>query len=81
MNSNNIPIGINQNRPFSRYKGLGSIDKDKVYDVFYNPNTRKLVQITPEGLDLAMSLTEDIDVRKKLLVDAGIITNPFKLKD
>lgn len=81
MNSNNIPLGINPNRPFDRYKGLGSIPKEMVYDVFFNPSTRKLIQITPEGIEYAMSLTEDINVRKKLLTDSGIITNPYKLED
>lgn len=52
-----------------------------IYDVFFNPLTRKQVQVTPEGIDYAMSLTEDINVRKKLLIDAGILSNPFKLKD
>lgn len=52
-----------------------------IYDVFFNPATRRLVQVTPEGIDYAMSLTEDINIRKKLLIDSGILSNPFKLKD
>jgi len=79
--SNGIPLGINTNKSFRRFKGLGSIPKTMIYDVFFNPLTRKQVQVTPEGIDYAMSLTEDINVRKKLLIDAGILSNPFKLKD
>ena len=52
-----------------------------IYDVFYNPATRKLIQETPEGIDYAMSLTEDIKVRKNLLIESGILSNPFNLKD
>ena len=52
-----------------------------IYDVFFNPATRRLIQVTPEGIDYAMSLIENIDVRKKLLIDSGILSNPFKLQD
>jgi len=52
-----------------------------IYDIFFNPNTRRLIQITPEGMEFAMSLTEDIEVRKKLLIDSGILSNPYDLKD
>ena len=79
--SETLPIGINVNKSFRRFKGLGTLCKDMIYDVFFNPVTRRLVQVTPEGIDYAMSLTENIDVRKKLLIDSGILSNPFKLKD
>lgn len=52
-----------------------------IYDVFFNPATSKLVQVTPEGIDYAMSLTEKIEVRKNLLIESGILSNPFKLKN
>ena len=52
-----------------------------VYDIFFNPATRRLIQVTPEGIDYAMSLTEDIKVRKNLLIESGILSNPFKLGD
>lgn len=81
IDANGVPVGININRSFRRFKGLGSISKDMIYDVFFNPGTRRLVQVTPEGIDYAMSLTEDIDTRKKLLIGSGIISNPFNLED
>lgn len=81
VDSNGVPIGINQSKPFRRFKGLGSIPKDMVYDIFFNPKTRRLIQVTPEGIDYAMSLTEDIKVRKDLLIKSGILSNPFNLKD
>ena len=76
-----FPIGLISNKPFRRWKGLGSIPKDLIYDAFFNPATRRLVQVTPEGIDYAMSLTEDINERKKLLYNAGIITNPYNFND
>ena len=50
-----------------------------IYDIFFNPKTRKLIQVTSEGIDYAMSLTENIDVRKKLMTDAGILSNPYNV--
>ncbi|MBP3732302.1 MAG: hypothetical protein J6I84_03570 [Bacilli bacterium] len=52
-----------------------------IYDVFFNPATRKQIQVTPEGIDYAMSLTEDINIRKQLLINAGILSNPYELEE
>lgn len=49
--------------------------------MFYNPNTRRLLQITPEGLDYSMGLMENIDNRKNLLINAGILSNPYNFTD
>lgn len=72
-----FPVGYDPTKPGSRWKGLGSIPKEQVYDSFFNPATRKLIRVTPEGMQDAMRLIEDAKVRKKFLTDRGIITNPF----
>jgi len=79
--STGFPVGLDTSKPFRRWKGLGSIPKELIYDSFFNPATRRLVRVTSEGIDYAMSLTEDINVRKQLLIESGIISNPFNLKD
>ena len=79
MDENMVPKDLDTRKPFSRWKGLGSIPKNEVYNAFYNPETRRLVQITPEGLDYFMSLVEDIDIRKDLMVSKGIISNLYNL--
>lgn len=76
-----FPIGLDPSKFFHRYKGLGSLQKEDIYDVFYNPNTRRLLQITPEGLDYSMGLMENIDNRKNLLISAGILSNPYNFTD
>lgn len=76
-----FPVGLDPKKPFHRWKGLGSIPKEEVYNAFYNPTTRRLVQVTPEGIDYFRSLVEDIGVRKDLLIQAGILGNPFNLQD
>ena len=68
-------------KPFLRYKGLGSLSKMDVYDAYFNPATRKLVQVTTENLEYAMSLVEDINQRKNLLYSAGILSNPYGFTD
>ena len=76
-----FPIGLDPSKPFHRYKGLGAFNKDQIYDIFYNPATRRLIQVTPKGIDYAMKLTENLDERKNLLVNAGIISNPYGFTD
>lgn len=66
-------LGININ--------VGSLDGSDVYDSFYNPATRRLIQVTPDGIDYSMRLVEDIDSRKKLLFDKGILSNPYGFTD
>jgi DNA gyrase subunit B len=74
-----FPVGMDTSKPFKRYKGLGGLSCDEVYDAFYNPATRRLIQVTPDNLDYANALVEQIQVRKNLLIQRGIITNPYGL--
>lgn len=60
---------------------VGSLDKEDIYNSFYNPLTRRLIKVTPEDIDYGMKLVEDINERKKLLMDSGIITNPYNWTD
>ena len=76
-----IPVGLNMKKHFRRYKGLGSLNPDEVYDAFYDPTKRHLIQVTPDGIDYAMALVEDIKNRKDLLISRGILSNPFGLID
>lgn len=76
-----FPVGLNPNKYFRRFKGLGSLDKNDVYDSFYNPATRRLIQVTTDGIDYSMQLVEDINARKKLLFDKGILSNPYGFSD
>lgn len=76
-----FPVGLDTKKSFRRFKGLGALRKEDVYDVFYNPATRRLVQVTPEGIDYFMKLMEDVNERKSLLFKAGILSNPFNFTD
>lgn len=76
-----LPVGMDPNKPYRHIKGLGSLNQGDVYNAFYNPATRRLIQLTPEGMDYSMGLVEDINNRKQLLRDKGILTNPYNFTD
>lgn len=72
--------GFNPSKPYTRFKGLGELNKNQVYDAFFDPNKRRLIRVTPEGIECALDLVRSLDERKKLLMDNGILTNPYNLK-
>lgn len=78
-----FPADMDEHSHFARYKGLGSLSPDtgEVEDAFFNESTRRLIRITPEGLDYATNLNEDINARKQLLADKNVLTNPYNLGD
>lgn len=78
-----FPLDMDEKAHYSRYKGLGSLSPEtgEVEDIFFSEGTRKIIKITPDGLNYAMSLNEDIVERKKLLTNRGILTNPYNFKN
>lgn len=72
-----IPTDLDTKKNYARWKGVGSIPRSEVYNAFYNPETRRFLKITNEGADYFMSLVEDINTRKDLLIKNGIISNPY----
>lgn len=68
-----FPVGLNQSKSYSRWKGLGSIPKNHVYNSFFNPATRRLVLVTPEDISGGTGLIENLSDRKKLLYDNGVL--------
>lgn len=45
--------GLDKTKPYDLFKGLGSMDAEEADQVFFNPKTRRLTQITKEGLGKA----------------------------
>lgn len=76
---NYIPVGLDLSKPHKRYKGLGSLNGEEIPDVFFNPATRRIYQVTLDGVDNAVSLVDDIKARKELLISKGILTNPYNV--
>lgn len=59
---------------------VGEMSKYQVYEAFYDKSKRRLIRVTPEGLERAQELVRSIDERKQLLSENGILTNPYNLK-
>lgn len=59
---------------------VGELNKNQVYDAFFDPSKRRLIRVTPEGIERALDLVRSLDERKQLLTDHGILTNPYNLK-
>lgn len=74
-------VGMNPAKHYRRFKGLGQLNASDVYDVFYDESKRRLFRIVPDGMDYAMKLVEDINARKQLLINKGILTNPYNFMD
>lgn len=57
-----------------RYKGLGEMDPDELWQSCMNPETRRLVRINyPEDLGLFNSILTSSSVKYQMLVDSGVI--------
>jgi len=78
-----LPLDLDTKGHTIYYKGLGSLSPDtgEVEDIFFDKTKRRLIQITPEGLDYMMKLNEDINERKNLLFNNGILSNPYNFND
>ena len=76
-----FPIGLDLKKPYKRVKGLGAMERDEIYKAFYDKSIRRLVQVTTENIDYAMNLVEEINMRKQLLTNKGILTNPYNFTD
>lgn len=74
-------VGMDPEKKYRRFKGLGSLNKDDVFKSFYDESTRRLIRVTPDNIDIAMELAENISKRKDLLYNKGILTNPYNFTD
>ena len=70
---------LDKDKPFERYKGLGSMNgytadgRKEIINVFTNPDTRHLIQVTPENVDLAILTLGDKQTRRRLMENKGLI--------
>lgn len=70
----NIMSEIPEGTKFTRYKGLGEMDPDELWESCMNPETRRLIRINyPEDLGAFNSIMTSSSVKYQLLVDMGVI--------
>ena len=74
-------VGMDPSKHYRRFKGLGALDQQDVYNAFYDVSKRRLFRVTTDGIELSMKLVENINSRKQLLRDKKILTNPYNFTD
>lgn len=72
---------IDKTKPFSRIKGLGELDPSELEQHIFNTNTRHLLQITMENAQQAIDLITSTYSRRMLMVEKGILRDPYKVDD
>lgn len=61
-------------KDFFRYKGLGEMDPDELWESCLNPETRRLVRVNyPEDLGAFNSILTSSSVKYQMLYDQGVI--------
>lgn len=64
---------LDRSRRFTRFKGLGEMNADELEAVAVNPQTRRLIQVTPENLIRALDIIRTASAKKALMVNEGIL--------
>lgn len=64
---------LDRNKPFERYKGLGSLEEYQIYDTVINPETRKLVKVTIDDLHGALEVLTSTSRKFNLMRQAGVL--------
>lgn len=64
---------LNPNKPFTRFKGLGEMNPDELYEVALNPKTRRLVQVTLDNRDEVLKILKLSSAKKLIMRKKGII--------
>lgn len=70
---------LNRDKPYTRIKGLGELNEDQGAAIITNPNTRRLLQITMDNVEDALSLLTSTSARKQLMIDSEVVTDPYNL--
>lgn len=61
----------------TKFKGIGEMDPDQLWETTMNPETRKLIQVTAEDIEAAESaftvcMGENVELRRKFIVEKKI---------
>lgn len=65
---------------FTRFKGLGEFNSEQLRDLLMTEGTRRLIQVTSEGLDEALELVGKTKPKAELMLDMGVMSNPYRIR-
>lgn len=71
--------GLNINKPYRHIKGLGELDPPDVKKAFFDPSTRRLIKVTPENIDTALSILSTTEAKKEIMIKNNLLINPYNL--
>lgn len=68
---------IDKRKEFFRFKGLGEMNPEELYEVAVNPKTRKVLQVTGSVIDKSntISMVGDSFYRKGVLIENGVLSS------
>lgn len=74
---------LDKSKPYRRFKGLGELSNDDAYNVFINPDTRRLIQIVPNGYQEALNYIDKTDpsYRRNLMIKIGVLSTSVDFLD
>jgi len=77
--SDDIEKELDTSKPFIRYKGLGKFNVSDLKIIATGKDTRRLVQVTLDDAEYALTLLTSSYARKCLMIEKDILADPFKL--
>jgi DNA gyrase/topoisomerase IV subunit B len=77
--SDDIEKELDTSKPFIRYKGLGKFNVSDLKIIATGKDTRRLVQVTLDDAEYALTLLTSSYARKCLMIEKDILIDPFKL--
>ena len=64
---------FNSNKPFDRFKGLGSMNPNEVEKTIINIKTRRLRQVTLDDRERILHILQSPAAKKRIMVEGGVI--------
>lgn len=79
LSDGNVDQVLDRSKPYTRFKGLGELNPKQAKKIFFDVGTRRLHQVTLDGLNDALSILSSSNAKKMLMTNRGVVTNPYNL--
>jgi DNA gyrase subunit B len=68
---------LDKNKSFTRFKGLGELSPNQLYDSMLNPKNQILIQVTSERVEETLALLTRTGARRDLMISNGVVSEEF----